>query len=431
MASMRRVLLFVVTGLWIGCGSSGALDDGGPPLEPWENRDEPDAGAINETVDAGEWPDAGLTDGGPDDAGAADAGGTPDAGAGDAGTPDAGTPDAGVADAGTPQPTTALLRPSNPLPCADPAVVSEGGAGQVFYVYCTSMDHVWKTTNWVSFADVRSSVTFDLTGMSVNGRQLGSWWAPGIVYAAALQEYVMWVSVPDAEGTNSSGWDTRSLAALTAPSPTGPWTFRSLPIDATVGQQFIDPFLFIDHDGARYMYWKQYGGGVSSNIMGARINSAWTQLVAGTQLEIMDGYGGPGTWEDNVRENPAVSYDPTDGRHHLIFSGGHWFNDTYATGHAVSSCGPLCPTSQPTGWRMRDSGDRSVLQVVRSLGNSQFANGGPGGAVFLDDSAQDIIYAAAARSASGISTRYLMRDRVRWQNQSPYVDTAGHEPLGY
>ncbi len=258
-----------------------------------------------------------------------------------------------------------------------------------------------------------------------------AWWAPGIVYAPALQKYVMWVSVPDAQGTNNSGWDTRSLAVLTANSPMGPWLFGGLAIDATVGQQFIDPFLFIDHDGGRYVYWKQYGGGVSSSIIGARVDAAWTGLVAGTQVEIMDGYGGTGTWEDNVRENPAVSYDPVTARHHLIFSGGHWFNDTYATGHAISSCGPLCPSAQTGGWRMRDSGDRGILQVVRSLGNANFASGGPGGAVFLDGSAQDIIYAAAAKSANGVTTRYLMRDRIEWQNQSPFVDTAGHEPLGY
>ncbi len=446
---MRQLLLLVTAGLWLGCGPAIAVDDAG--VDPRLNRDEPDASVL----DAGALPDAGEDDAGEPDAGEVDAGevdaGTPDAGepdAGDfdagmidagavdsgvpdAGLPDAGRPDAGMPDAGIVVPTTALLRPNNPLPCADPAVVSETGAGQIFYVYCTSMSHVWRTTNWVTFTDVRSSVTFDVSAMSANGKLLGSWWAPGIIYAPAIQKYVMWVSVPDAQGTNNSGWDTRSIAVLTADSPAGQWTFRALAIDATVGQQFIDPFLFRDHDGGRYVYWKQYGGGVNSSIMGARVDATWAQLVAGSSLEIMNGYGGVGTWEDNVRENPAVSYDAATDRHHLIFSGGHWFDDSYATGHAISSCGPLCPAAQTGGWRMRDSGDRNILQVVRSLGNANFTNGGPGGAEFLDGSAQDIIYAAAARSASGLSTRYLMRDRVEWLNLSPFVDTAGHEPLGY
>jgi hypothetical protein len=165
--------------------------------------------------------------------------------------------------------------------------------------------------------------------------------------------------------------------------------------------------------------------------MGARVDPTWTQVNSATQMEVMNGYGGPGTWEDNVRENPAVWYDAADGRHHMLFSGGHWFNDTYATAHALSACGPLCRASTTGGWHMVDSGDRGILQVVLSTGNANFTNGGPGGAVFVDDSAQEIIYAAAARSANGVTTRYLMRDRLKWKNRAPYVDTAGHEPLGY
>lgn len=405
-------------------------DDAGEPdsgLEP--PRDEPDA-----SVD-----DAGIIEvdaGQPElDAGVAEQDAGSDAGI-DAGQPivDAGTRvDAGVSmpDAGVVF-TTALLRPSNPMPCADPAVFSERNAGQVFYVFCTSMSHVWKTTDWQHFTDVRSSTTFTLTGLSANGQSVGSWWAPGIIYAPGAQLYVMWVSVPDAQGTRdaSGTWDTRSIAVFTSPAPTGPWTFKSIALDGTVGQQYIDPFLFLDHDGGHYVFWKQYGGGLNSRIVGARVNASW-EAVTGARVDIINGYGGTGTWEDNVRENPAVWFDPATQRHHLLFSGGHWFNDTYATGHAVSSCGPLCPTATSGGWHITNSGDRGVVQVVRSLGNTNFTSGGPGGAVFLDDNADVIIYAAAAKSAAGTTTRYLMRDAVKWKNDAPYVNTTGHEPLGY
>jgi hypothetical protein len=333
-------------------------------------------------------------------------------------------------DAGAP--TTALLRPSDPMPCADPGVVSDKGASKTFFVYCTSMSHVWSTTDWVHFTDVRSSVTFDIAAMSANGKKMGAWWAPGVVYSASLDRYVMWVSVPDSQGTEVvDGWDTRSLAVLTAPAADGPWTFQGLAIDAaTVGEHYIDPFPFIDADGKAYAFWKQYGGGISSSIMGASIDATLTSIVGGSAMEVMNGFGGPGTWEDNVRENPAVVRD-AGGRYHMIFSGGHWADDTYATGHALSTCGPLCPATSSGGWHMVDSSDRGVLQVVRALGNPSFANGGPGGAVFLDDTATAIVYAAAAKSASGDKTRYLMRDDVKWLNHAPFVDTPGHEPLGF
>ncbi len=406
---MHRRLLCLAFAFVVGCGGATAADEHPLPDD--------DAATLADSVGDSVVSEVSIED----------------SAVADSGVPDA-IVDTGVApkDTGPVAPTTALLRPDKPMPCADPAIVSENDAGKVFYVYCTSMSHVWKTTDWVNFSDVRSSVTFTLTGMADNGKAIGSWWAPGLVYSKALDRYVMWVSVPDAQGTNTpgDGWDTRSLAVFTSPAPDGVWTYRGLAIDAKVNEHFIDPFLFIDSDGAGYVYWKQYGGSVSSSIMGARANASFSGLQAGTTMEVMNGYGGTGTWEDNVRENPAVMRD-SGGRYHLIFSGGHWFNETYATGHALSTCGPLCPAATTGGWHMVDSGDRGILQVVRSIGNPKFSNGGPGGAVFVDDAATRIVYAAAAKSASGDKTRYLMLDAIAWQNRAPFVDTKGHEPLGY
>ena len=350
-------------------------------------------------------------------------------------TTDSGTPQdsGGPVDSGpTPQPTSALLLDgTSPMPCADPTVFSQNGADNVFFAYCTSMSHVWRTSDWVNFSDQRSSTRFDLTGMSANGMEMGSWWAPGIVYAPDLSKYVMWVSVPAAGATRGTdGWDARALAVLIADSPTGPWIFRGMAQTAGAGEHYIDPFLFRDHDGRRYVFWKQYGGGIPSRIMGAAVDATWRTIVAGSRVEIMNGYGGPGTWEDNVRENPAVWYEATGDRYHLIFSGGHWAEDNYATGHALSTCGPLCVNGAGS-YHMVDSGDRGILQVVRTFNSPDFAFGGPGGAEFQDRAARYIVYAAAARSARGDHTRFLMRDRVQWQNGAPFVDTAGHNPLGY
>ena len=408
---VHRPITLLSLSLLVGCGGSDANDNNNLPAG--------DSALVDDTSVLADSADDVASDGSPP---------------GDTATEDAETDagkDVSVKDTSPPPPTTALLRPDKPMPCADPAVVSENGASKVFYVYCTSMSHVWKTSDWVSFTDERSSVTFTLAGLSDNGKEIGGWWAPGLVYSPALKKYVMWVSVPDAQGTKGAdGWDTRSLAVFTAASPTGPWTYDALAIDAKPGEHFIDPFMFIDSDGARYAYWKQYGGGVTSSIMGARVDATWTNLVAGSTMEVMNGYGGPGTWEDNVRENPAVVRD-AGGRYHMLFSGGHWFDNSYATAHALSTCGPLCPTTSAGGWRMVDSGDRGILQVVRSIGNPKFAEGGPGGAVFVDDTAKQIIYAAAAKSASGDKTRYLMRDDIQWAKNAPFVDEAGHEPLGY
>lgn len=326
--------------------------------------------------------------------------------------------------------TGLLLDGASPMPCADPALFSATNSDVTYYAYCTGMSHVWATSDWARFDDRRAATRFDLTGLHANARAMGSWWAPGIVYAPDMNRYVMWVSVPDVRATHTEagGWNTRSLAVLTAATPTGPWVYRNLGLAATAaGQHFIDPFLFRDHDGRRYVFFKRYGGGVSSSIMGAALDATWQHIVAGSQVEIMNGYGGAGSWELNVRENPAVDYDPATGHHHMLFSGAHWADDSYATGHAVSACGPLCVRAG-SGWRIVASGDRGVTQVVQARGDSRFTRGGPGGAEFQDDRARFIVYAAAARSARGDSARYLVRQAIRWRNDAPYVDTAGHRP---
>ena len=121
---VMRILLFVLAASLVACGEPVSVDES-------RTDDSVDAGAA--VAD----PDAGID---PADSGAE----TPDASIedNDAGLEDAGVPDAGEMDAGM-APTTALLRPNNPMPCADPAVVSEDGANQVFYVFCTGMSHVW------------------------------------------------------------------------------------------------------------------------------------------------------------------------------------------------------------------------------------------------------------------------------------------------
>lgn len=317
-----------------------------------------------------------------------------------------------------------LADPSGaPLACADPTVISTHDAGQTFYVFCTSMHHVWKTTDWTHFTDERASLTFAFGAMHPAGKQTGSWWAPSIAWDAAHARYVMWVSVLD-DGVHAM--TTRSLAVFHAPDPLGPWTYAGLGIDASAsGQMLIDPMIFRDHDGQHYLYWKRYGGGLSSSIMGARLDASLTGTVASTHTEITHGYGGPGTWEDNVRENPAMWRHPTTGRYHLLYSGAHWADGSYATGHALSTCGPLC------GFDVSSTGQGGIPQVVQAKNDPHYAFGGPGGATWVEGkSGVFIVYAAASRSAHGDKTRYLHRDKISWFGHDPYVDTPHHEPSG-
>ena len=317
------------------------------------------------------------------------------------------------------------------MPCADPSVVSVRNEGADFYIFCTGMLHVWHTTDWTQFNDVRSSTVFSLAGVGARGQSVVWWWAPSVIYDDATDTYIMWVSIPSEASTGTAGaTDARSLAVFAAAQPTGPWSYVGDAITGGAMQMYIDPFLFRDHDGKHYVYWKHYGTGIGSLIAAAEVDSDW-HTITGAQVTIMYGWGGTGTWEDNVRENPALHYDAATGHHHLIFSGGHWNDASYATGHALSTCGPLCVDASAGGWQMVESGDRGILQVVRSADLGAFGSGGAGGAEFLGDDASYLIYAAAPAFGSNAPTRYLMLDPLGWANDAPYVDSDGHHPTGY
>lgn len=314
---------------------------------------------------------------------------------------------------------------SSPLACADPTIFSENGRENRWFVFCTGMRHVWTTTDWKSFQNERPSLVFDFGTMPAASKQTDAWWAPTVTYDGAEGRYVLWVSVID--GRSSRG-DTRSLAVFKASAPLGPWSYAGMGHSATAdGQMIIDPMIMPDANGHHYLYWKQYGGGLPSRLMGARLGPLLTRFD-GLPVELLNGFD-TSSWEGNCRENPAVWEDANDRKWHMLYSGAYWAGGGYATGHAVSECGPLC-TDPGRGWRIEASTNRGVPQVVQAKGDANFQFGGPGGAVWGGRRGEWIVYAAAARSAKGDHTRYLLKDNLRWERGAPFVDTAEHRPTG-
>jgi hypothetical protein len=314
-----------------------------------------------------------------------------------------------------------LMSGSAPLACADPTAFSTDGLESTWFVFCTGMSHVWVTSDWTTFDNQRAELQFDFADMPAASQVVANWWAPTVIFDPIQARYVMWVSVID--GQQSWLSMTRSLATFSAPAPLGPWHFEGYGDAVTKdGQAIIDPMIFHDAFEGDYLYWKQYGPGLGSSIMGAQLDDSLTHIVDGTKTVLLPGYGGT-SWELNVRENPAVWQDVLGGAWHMLYSGAHWRNDTYATGHAISYCGPLC-VLPGIGWSVLPSTDRGVAQVVQAKGNPDFAFGGPGGAVWLGSGGDWILYAAALHD----HTRSLFLDQVQWDGDAPYVDRPGHQP---
>ncbi|HEY1960182.1 MAG TPA: family 43 glycosylhydrolase [Polyangiaceae bacterium] len=329
-------------------------------------------------------------------------------------------------DLGTTDDALLLMNAGKPMPCADPAPISTANDEKTWFVYCTGMNHVWKTSDWTSFSDAASSLVFHFGSLNALGRNTNTWWAPSILYLPSKKTYALWVSVEDG---NQASDDRRSLAVFSGPSPTGPWTFERYGKRAAAnGEHHIDPGLVTGSGGAHWLYWKSYGGTAQSAINGAALGGD-ALAIAGEPVKLFDGYDMNG-WEQHVRENPSVWENPQTGVWHMLYSGAAWADSTYATGHAFSTCGALCRSAG--GWRIASAEDRGVAQVMQAKNDATFAHGGPGGAAWLGSSGNWIVFAAAARSKQGDKTRYLFRQHLTWgANHSPYVNTAKHIPSGF
>jgi beta-xylosidase len=130
------------------------------------------------------------------------------------------------------------------------------------------------------------------------------------------------------------------IAMATSDSPLGPFTNRSKEdLKAPVKQ--IDPFVFFDDDGAKYLYHVRLTEG--NRIFVAELNydlmsikpETLTECIAGEQL-----------WENTHDAEWPVTEGPTALKHkgvyYLIYSANDFRNPDYAVGFATSES-PLGP----------------------------------------------------------------------------------------
>jgi beta-xylosidase len=147
---------------------------------------------------------------------------------------------------------------------------------------------------------------------------------------------------------------------------TGPFT--SAAAEPLVCQQrlggSIDPHPFVDEDGTPYLLWKADGNAVgSASVLFAQRLGPDGITMAGDAIPLLQN---DAAWEDPLIENPALVR--LDGRYLLLYSGGWWESDGYATGYASCET-PLGPCTKVTTERPLHTSDSGVA--------------GPGGATVL------------------------------------------------
>jgi hypothetical protein len=264
-----------------------------------------------------------------------------------------------VAEATSPGRTTTWF-PDAP----DPSVIRVGGR---YYAYTTNRTGI---SGGLLHVPVLRSV--DLVNWAVAGDafpNLPSWVEPGRTWAPAVMRdssgYVLFYAAEE----RSTGYQCIGKARAT--SPTGP--FRDTRRGPVVCQRrlggSIDPYVFRDRDGTRYLLWKNDGNccGHQVSLWSQRLREAGWQL-AGRPHRLLNH---DRDWERPLIENPAMVRSPDrDGEYRLFYAANWWESTTYATGFARCQ-GPLGPCAKVTKdgpWH----------------GTTDFALG-PGGAAFFTD----------------------------------------------
>jgi putative cell wall-binding protein len=227
----------------------------------------------------------------------------------------------------------------------DPTVLR---VGDTYYAYTTQKDF---------FVPVPMYSSSDLVTWTAQGNvlELPSWailgfnWAPSVVQTAP-DRFVLWYTVRLLDPTPKSDGDViQCISRAVASSPQGRFVDDSTapPIcqDSLGGS--IDPHVFTDTTGERFLYWKSDENAVGKpsrlwvaplDADATAITSPAAEVLAQTQA-----------WESPTIEQPAVVRDGAT--YYLFYSGGWWDAATYAVGYATgpTPLGPFTKRSTSQG----------------------------------------------------------------------------------
>ena len=222
----------------------------------------------------------------------------------------------------------------------------------------------------------------------------GRTWAPGVLPRPG--GFVLYFAA------HSRATGKQCIGAATSTSATGPFTSPAtepLVCQPELGGS-IDPYPFVDADGTPYLLWKADGNAVgSASVLFAQRLGPGGLTLAGDPVPLLQNDAG---WETPLIENPALVR--VDGRYMLLYSGGWWQSDSYATGYATCDT-PLGPCTK--------------LTTDHPLHASDLGVAGPGGATVISGPAGDMWLAHHGWTPNAIGypaggARSLRFESLRW-----------------
>ncbi|MDQ1391802.1 MAG: hypothetical protein QOF30_779 [Acidimicrobiaceae bacterium] len=211
----------------------------------------------------------------------------------------------------------------------------------------------------------------------------GKTWAPSVLDRDG-DGFVLYYTV--SEGTSGR----QAISAATAATPTGPFVDIStepLIFEYDEGGS-IDPHVFVDADGCRYLFWKRDDTALN------RPSSLWGQPISADGLSLVDSpvrlLELDRRWEDPVVEGPAVW--ACESSYYLFYSANWWESSDYAVGYAVAGH-PLGPYEKVT------------TEGPWLASNAEADTAGPGGPALFTDATGTLWMAHHAWHTSQVGYR--------------------------
>ncbi len=198
----------------------------------------------------------------------------------------------------------------------------EGAAGNGFLVYTSPDLKAWKLSDQNNGYSLKKEQAYGTAGF----------WAPQVfLYNDTF--YMVYVA-------------NENIAIAKSSSPSGPFTQTILqPLEAPVKQ--IDPFLFIDDDGKKYLYHVRLTNG--NKIFVAEMKADLSSIIPQTLQECITTTD---EWENTAHTNWPVTEGPSVLKHkdlyYLFYTANDFRNPDYAVGYATSTS-PLGPWKKYAG----------------------------------------------------------------------------------
>lgn len=198
----------------------------------------------------------------------------------------------------------------------------EGAAGNGFKVYTSKDSKSWKLSTQDEGYALKKSEAYGTTGF----------WAPQVFFYNQ-KFYMAYVA-------------NENIAIAESSSPLGPFTQRvQAPLKASVKQ--IDPFVFIDDDGKKYLYHVRLMEG--NRIFVAEMTDDFSSLKEETLRECITATA---PWENTANAKWPVAEGPSIIKHknlyYLFYTANDFRNPDYAVGYATSTS-PFGPWKKYTG----------------------------------------------------------------------------------